>query len=264
MLRQPNHTIDETRNDQIARFYTRWFWWPRENHPNDKASGSIDLLLGHRSKGHGWGVVFGCNGSESDIGVNVYGGRLLSAWLRFRAPWTERFRRESSHTARHYGVRIRPHSGSWVRFEWGHDPMGGSEGAWSMNRYTLLGRVRSETETIDSGVCQIPMPEGVYPAEWEKTRNTSHHVGWLGVLRDRIFGPKMSTLFWVDVPGGIPVNGNGDNSWDCDIDGIFGTGGHTLHDAIGSAAAAALRDRDRNGGPHNLPHPMTVQQASGR
>lgn len=261
-FRRPDHTIDETQRGSTARYYKRRFWYRHDERPGQTAKGVLEILAGHRRGGHGWGIVFGRNGGESDIGLDIDAGRILSVWARLQAPWTHRFRDPDNYNAWHYGIRIRPHGMAWVQIEWRHDPMGDKAGSWSMNKHTFLGRIRSEKHVIDIGTCRIPMPEGVYPATWEKMRYVSHYVGPLGKFRDRILGPCTSDpSFWIDVPGGIPVEGKGENSWDCGMDGIFGTGGRTLHDAIGNVSAAAMRDRDRYGGPHNLSRPMTVTEA---
>lgn len=263
--RRPDYVIDENqpgRDRDVARFHKRWFWYPENDDGRQRGSGSVDLLFGHRRYGHGWGFTFGRNGSESDVGLDVFAGRLMSLFTRHRTSWTKRFRTPDDYHARHYGMRI---DRTAMRFEWGVDPMGGTRNngrRLTVNKHTFLGRQRIEKEELDFGVCQIPMPEGIYPAEWKRQRYVSHYVGWLGVLRDRILGPRIGKpSYWIDVPGGIPVEGKGENSWDCGMDGIFGTGGTTLHDAIGNVAAAALRDRDRYGGPHNLTEPTSVAEA---
>lgn len=262
-MRRPDYTIDENARDgdnQVARFYKRWFWHRSDEHPAD---GRVELLIGKRTEGHGWGVVFGRNGSDSDVGLDVYAGRILSMWARLRAPRTRRFRDPNSYNTWHYGVRIRPHGMAWFEVLWHHDPMGSSRapGRWTVNKHKFLGKQRSEKELLDFGVCQIPMPEGVYPAEWKRERFVSRYVGRLGKLRDRLVGPRIGDpSYWISIPGGIPVQGKGENSWDCGMDGIFGTGGPTLETAIGNVVAAATRGRQRYGGPHNLTKPTSVAE----
>jgi hypothetical protein len=105
----------------------RWYVWATEqgrpawqerklslHGPNSEASVSWNLLGRH---GFGLGFQAGHNGGESDLGLNVYVGRLASIWLRIRAPWTRWARvskeRDPEHWyyARHYGVRLFPHNG---------------------------------------------------------------------------------------------------------------------------------------------------------
>jgi hypothetical protein len=65
----------------------------------------------------------------------------------------------------------------------------------------------------------------------------------------------------LDIPGGIPHEGKGENSWDCGMDGLFGCSGATVAEAIANAVRHTQRDRERYGGPHNLTRPMTVAEA---
>jgi hypothetical protein len=51
----------------------------------------------------------------------------------------------------------------------------------------------------------------------------------------------------LDIPGGIPHNGKGENSWDCGDDGLWGCGGDTVEEAIGHAVSSVLRSRRRYG-----------------
>lgn len=269
-------------NTEQASRTSRPSWQERKvslHGPNTEASVSWSLLGKYA---FGWGFQFGHNGSESDLGLDLYAGRFVKLWLRLRTPWTRwaqsKPRRDGSYgetedkdwyKARHYGVRIWPRK--WVFIE---VDIRSFEGEWSskepwyrhmkINGTTIWGRHRSETIEGDSGVARIPLPEGVYLGTWVEKVSTTRHVRFPGTLRDRITGPRTHRYVDVKVEGGIPCEGKGENSWDCGMDGVFGTGGATLEEGIGNYVKAVLRNREAYGGPHDLERPMTVQEAEAR
>lgn len=87
----------------------------------------------------------------------------------------------------------------------------------------------------------IPMPEGCYPAKATRSTCTWKRPRWISK-------PQHEDI-WLDIPGGIPHAGKGENGWDCGDDGLFGTGARdaTIEEAIGKAVASALRSRARYG-----------------
>lgn len=238
--------------------------------PNVEASAEWSIFGKHS---FGWGFDLGRNGSESDLGLNVYAGRIGSLWMRLRAPWT-RWARITDHDtdhwyeSRHYGLRAKPYNGCWVRAQFGaYDGMGPKRRKWrepSFSPRSLFGLNSTETIEGESGMTNIPMPEGVYPATWQKITYVTRYTKSLGKLRDRILGPRSHTSIKLDIPGGIPVEGKGENSWDCGMDGILGTSGKTVEDAVANCVRSALRQRNQYGGPHDLPHPMSIREAEAR
>lgn len=238
--------------------------------PNSTASVSWSLIGKH---GFGYGFQLGRNGCESDLGLNLYAGRLASVWLRLRSPWTKwaRVTEERDpkgwYHPRHTALRFVPHEGCLVSGEWdahdGHhsrdDPWWRS---WSITRTTILGRRSMETIDGETGTTVVPLPEGAYPATWKRREYVSRYVRFPGTLRDRINGPRRHHTISLDIEGGIPVEGKGENSWDCGMDGVFGTSGATVEDSVANAVRAVLRDRKRYGGPHNLTQPTSVSEAS--
>lgn len=218
---------------------------------------------------HGFGLGFelGRNGMESDIGLSLYFGRVGSLWLRARMPFTKWLRvrdheKKNWYEARHYGLKLFPYNGCLFRAQFGaYDGMGREARRWrecSLQQWKIIGRTKCDTEVTAEGECHIPMPEGNYVGKWKKEQRTWRHITRRGRLWDRIFGVTIRTSVDLDIEGGIPVEGKGENSWDCGMDGIFGVSGNTVEDAIANAVRACLRDRQRYGGPHNLPRPMTV------
>jgi hypothetical protein len=106
----------------------------------------------------------------------------------------------------------------------------------------LLGSVRYEKRDVESCEVFVPMPEGSYRATAKREVAT-----W----RRRWYVPKQTRdSWWVDIHGGIPFAGKGENSWDCGDDGLWGTGGRdgmTLGETIGHVVGCVLRSRERRG-----------------
>lgn len=241
---------------------------------------SVSWLLG-KKQGFGWGFRLGHNGSESDVGLDLTFGPLGCLWLRLKAPWTRwmqaKAKRDGTYRetkdpdwykARHYSLHIWPRRWVWIEAEIrAFESEWSSKEPWyrhmSLNPTAVWGRVRSETETIAAGVCKVPMPEGSYDATWERTVTTTKHVRWPGTWWDWLY-KRRTEYVKIDVAGGIPCEGKGENSWDCGMDGVFGTSGRTVEDAIGHMVRAVLRNRLNYGGPHDLDRPMTVQEAEAR
>lgn len=135
--------------------------------------------------------------------------------------------------------------GLWVRTPWERQMEWRSSDPWWKKTIKLpvidwlLGRDRCTTTKGTPFEVFIPMPEGSYRAmATPETR----------VWRRRWYVPqKRRDSVWLDIPGGIPCSGKGENSWDCGDDGLWGCGGDTLELAIGHAVASSLRDRRRYG-----------------
>lgn len=237
----------------------------------------LEWVVIHKTlKGFGLGAVFGRNGMESDVGLDLYFAGLGSAWFRMRSPWTSIFRVEENPEdrydylcARKTGVRMLPYWGSLIQVL-----VEDRDGTWSkgqpwwrdfgLNVSDIMGRTRGSMTVLRSGAVQIPMPEGSYDGTYEIRRYVTEHVGRLGWLRDRVLGRKTHDVVSIDVPGGIPVEGKGENSWDCGMDGVFGQSipGSSVEVAVGALVGSVLKDRRRHGGPHDLERPTTVSEAS--
>lgn len=106
----------------------------------------------------------------------------------------------------------------------------------------LLGRQRCSEEIIGTEEVEIPMPERTYNGVAKLEVRTWKRPRWPW--------PIVRRSVWIDVEGGIPFPGKGENSWDCGMDGIFGTGheGHNVEEAIGHYVGAVLKNRRRYGG----------------
>lgn len=103
----------------------------------------------------------------------------------------------------------------------------------------LIGRARCETIDGETLNVVVPMPEGSYRATAKhQTRIWRRRWYWPDLRRDSV---------WLDIPKGIPFAGKGENSWDCGDDGLFGTGGDNVEDAIANAVQSVLRSRRKYG-----------------
>lgn len=236
-----------------------------------KVEGRAELsTLAHN---FGYGFQVGRNGSESDLGLDLYAGRLGALWLRIRSPWTAWARigqdKPDWYHARHTGIRFHPWDGCIVEVK-----VEDIDGVWrkgqpwwrsmALTTRTILGRTDVETTVTGSGPTDVAMPEGIYPAEWQRTTYTTRHVRFPGTLLDRLRGPRRHASVNIDVPGGIPVEGKGENSWDCGMDGVFSQSGPdgTVAEATERLAVSVLKQRKQYGGPHNLTRPTTPAEAS--
>jgi hypothetical protein len=105
----------------------------------------------------------------------------------------------------------------------------------------LLGSRVYSREVLKSVETVIPMPEGCYAASIELDICRWKRPRWPFALTQ--YGSK------VDIPGGIPFAGKGENSWDCGDDGLWGSNpaAETVEDAIAAIVASVLKSRRRYG-----------------
>lgn len=111
-------------------------------------------------------------------------------------------------------------------------------------RDRIFGRhTRLVEEVVQENVpCVVPMPEGNYAATAKVTREVRGRKRWKP-------GHKMSCSTWVEVEGGIPFPGKGENSWDCEDDAVYagGENGASIGAACGKLAASVMRHREQYG-----------------
>lgn len=111
----------------------------------------------------------------------------------------------------------------------------------------LLGREKySEGESSFHGAA-VEMPEGYYPASVRLFTSTWKRSRWPWA--------KSIRRAEIEVGGGIPIPGDGENDWDLDDDAILG-GTYPVDTVDGALAAireSAMRDRLRTGGENWQP-----------
>jgi hypothetical protein len=108
---------------------------------------------------------------------------------------------------------------------------------------TLLGRTNCEKKVLEERQVLVPMPERAYPA----TAKLMEYA-W---KRPRWFATKRMKRVEIEIPGGIPHAGKGENSWDCGDDATFGiTTGEcrSIPEGVGILVGDCLRTRVKNGG----------------
>lgn len=136
------------------------------------------------------------------------------------------------------------------------DPMGGwsSRERWWQRREwyfnitdLVFGSTKCEKTIKAIGLTLIPMPEGVYEAEYKIEDYVWTRKRWPGVWLKR-------RDYWLDIKGGgIPIPGKGESAWDCGDTALCGVGGRSLEDAIANAVKSALETRMKYGGPNWKP-----------
>jgi hypothetical protein len=129
------------------------------------------------------------------------------------------------------------------------DPMYWSSGTprWRSGNLCLsdliLGPRQYSELIISETEVQIPMPEGCYPANVRMV-----DASW---SRSRWPFPYISRRAVVEVPGGIPFPGKGENAWDCGDDALFGYNtvrSENVGDAIGQVVSTVMDRRIKYGG----------------
>lgn len=88
----------------------------------------------------------------------------------------------------------------------------------------------------------LAMPEGFYPVVVELFTSTWKRKRWPWA--------KSIERANVEIEGGLPVPGDGDNDWDLDDDAIFSSTfpASTVEDALSAVRESAMHDRRRKGG----------------
>lgn len=145
------------------------------------------------------------------------------------------------------------------------DPHGGpSDEPWYVRGcFDFVTALLGEQETVHEIIsipewidAEIPMPEGSYRARVKLER--------VGVKRARSLASRTITIAEIDIPGGLPIPGKGENSYDCDEDAIFKMGceARSVPDAIGTVVSSALVTRWKRGGanwrPEKAPKSDTI------
>lgn len=266
------HMIREHKSDRSGWRYWRMFATRRQSGGYRWGSGqranlelSAEVLIGHRKSGHGlgWKVTVSDTGS---VKVAVYLSRLGSVWLKAGHVLPNRLTPKRS-AVTGFVVRVDSRRRPIVNWEVWHPENEHKRGTpWWRYRYVDVRRLiagRTAHEYVDEpiGGVLVPMAEGPYQATAKRTTTTTRHVRFPGTWVDRLIGPRVRSYVDLSIEGGIPSWGKGENSWDCGMDGTFGVSGSTIEEAVGNAVSSTMRDRERYGGPHDLPRAMTVAEA---
>lgn len=190
-----------------------------------------------------WGLdlATGRGDSDSEIRLGLYCWPLM-LWLGLD---TGRRRKQREWRAT-LGVEM-----LHLQFAWGVDPwMYPSRTGWEWSCFLpdlLFGRARHSSESLEERPCVVPMPEGNYPARCKLTRDTWKRPRWPFA--------KARRYAELEVEGGIPHPGKGENSWDCDDDATYSISceGDSVRAAVEKMRQSVMRSRERYGGPGWVP-----------
>jgi hypothetical protein len=113
----------------------------------------------------------------------------------------------------------------------------------------ILGRTKcGEPRIVDRGQRKIPMLEGEYDADITIEERTWKRARWPFVWHRSLYAD-------VTVEKGVPVEGKGENSWDCGQDATYGM--HFPCKSVSEAAAyftsSMMKNRERYGGKNWKP-----------
>lgn len=194
--------------------------------------GPVELALG-------WGLGLTARGSHERKRATLHIHLIyVAAWLSIPWPW-----RDLGGDVRKWGIEIH-HRALW--WSWGEP-----ENSWSRSdpwwrRFSfypvdfLLGKMRCDVVTGERREALVPMPEGSYPCVLTKKTRT-----WSRARRP--FWSRSRVEWDIQIDGGIPFMGKGEDSWNCGPDGLWGTGGSSPENAIANAVESVLRSRGRHG-----------------
>lgn len=134
------------------------------------------------------------------------------------------------------------------QFQLWHDPMDwrSTDPKWWSKSFfpqdLLFGKSKYSKHYIDSGEILVNMPEGKYLAEWQRQHEVWTYPRWFQTKREVVD---------FKIPSGIPVEGKGENSWDCGMDARMGqafTWKGSVRRATEELALDVLNERQRRGG----------------
>lgn len=109
----------------------------------------------------------------------------------------------------------------------------------------FFGRTDYSTRDLSTTETVVPMPERAYPCTVRLFESTWQRPRWPW--------PQRLVRADVDVPGGIPHPGKGENSWDCGEDATYSMTcpATTVEQAVARMVESVLKDRRRYGGSVN-------------
>lgn len=224
---------------RMWKYGRAWLHWP---------GNSIGVCWNLFSSSCGFRIAFSdVSDSAIDVWVNV--PFLFSLYFHLsRAKWVKRlpgvkWTGKWGSGEREIYIRIHDNTLWWTLWRNGdqHKSNDWRDSNFHFDDF-LLGREKyAETERRPFDTL-IEMPEGFYPAKGELYTSI-----W---KRSRWPWPKNVNRADVEVEGGIPIPGDGDNGYDIDDDAIYGMTcpSGTVAEAADTIRESVMRDRQRNGG----------------
>lgn len=173
--------------------------------------------------------------------LSLYCGVEGPQWLRNLARWLCRHEKYEHEMQREISLRVFDNK-VWFTLWMNPDSWSSKEPRW--RRFTfdpesiVFGAKRYSEENARTMQVLVPMPEGAYPATLTM---------FDGVWRDR-FRRLVIARAQVDIPGGIPFEGKGENSWDCGEDATYGmtTPAELPEEAIAAVVKSVMRERRKH------------------
>lgn len=206
------------------------------------------------SRGMGIGVTFSSTGDYA-IMLSLAIPFLFALYLSLeRAKWVKRLPGvqwvSGDYNSGERELRIAVHDNAvwwniWI------NGMGMRESSWRDNCFHFddffLGRSKHSATPRQYCTAVLEMPEGFYTARIVLFTSTWKRPRWP-------FATSVA-LADVEIEGGVPVPGDGENDWDMDDDAIFSSTlpAATVEEALSAVRESAMRDRRRNGGEHWVP-----------
>lgn len=213
-----------------------------------------------------WGVSLSVNGGDSSDEVMVHlGCGLFSFYLSrsglpinwfgewkqsYRPGWDNWFCREERE------FHLTAHNGHIWLTVWGRAIEHRSADPWWIRGVSfspvdfLLGSRKHEHRLLGpQREVLIPMPEGCYLALMRPEERRWWRPRWpwwpCRILNEYID---------IQIEGGVPFMGKGENSWDCGEDGLWGTSsrGFSYEKAVGKVVESVLENRRKYGTPERL------------
>lgn len=186
-----------------------------------------------------------CN--DEDLGFSI-ALPPVAFWLHFEGKltrWSHALRGKGEYDGRKTELSI--HDWAFWGSIWAREHSWSRDDPWWMHWHLdfadlVLGKNVHSAEALDERDVRIPMPEGAYEAKAIFKRET-----W---KRSRWPWPLVITRLHLEIPGGVPVPGKGENSWDCGPDATYGTTGpaQSIEEGIGRFVGSTLALRKRRGG----------------
>ncbi len=178
--------------------------------------------------------------ADDEDGTAHIGAGLFSVYISSNC-WRRNYRKGSRE------LSLRFHGGSlWWNLWTDRDGWSSKTPKWRNGNFNFvdfaLGRSKCDHTLIEERNVLVPMPERAYQA-------TAKLEAWVW-KRPRWFAKRLNRVT-IDIPGGIPKAGKGENSWDCGDDATFGltTGEcNSIPDGVGKLVTMMLKDRVKYGG----------------
>ena len=174
---------------------------------------------------------------------------LPHVWVPENGTWPSGMKRGGYWRVNERDIGIKVHHGT-IRFSLWEPCMEWSSAqpwwwtfsyGWTDIACRLFGREQYSERVIDTVSIQIPMPEKSYPGTCKVFESTWKRPRWF---------PKRMVRYEIDVPGGVPFPGKGENSWDCGEDATFGLTcpASKPEQAVARFVESVLNNRRRYGG----------------